>query len=42
LIRPTRALGKLAEVEAAFLTLPTSPQQVTLLRLLQRWKDELG
>jgi hypothetical protein len=36
------ALGKLAEVEAAFLTFPRSPQRENLLRVLQRWKSELG
>jgi hypothetical protein len=36
------ALGKLAEVEAAFLTFPRNPQRENLLRLLQRWKSELG
>jgi hypothetical protein len=36
------ALAKLAEVEAAILTSPRNPQRDTLLRLLQRWKTELG
>jgi hypothetical protein len=36
------ALGKLGEVEAAFLSLPRNPQRENLLRLLQRWKSELG
>ena len=36
------ALGKLGEVEAALLTLPRNPQHENLLRLLQRWKSELG
>jgi hypothetical protein len=36
------ALRKLAEVEAAFLTFPKNPQCENLLRLLQRWKAELG
>jgi hypothetical protein len=35
------ALQKLAEVEAALLTLPKNPQRDTLLTLLQRWKTEL-
>ena len=36
------ALGKLGEVEAAFLTFPRNPQRENLLRLLQRWRSELG
>jgi hypothetical protein len=36
------ALGKLGEVEVAFLTFPRNPQRETLLRLLERWKSELG
>jgi hypothetical protein len=36
------ALGKLGEVEAAFLTFPRTPQRENLLRLLQRWRSELG
>jgi hypothetical protein len=36
------ALEKLGEVEAAFLTFPRNPQRENLLRLLQRWKSELG
>jgi hypothetical protein len=36
------ALAKLAEVEAAFLSFPSNPQRENLLRLLQRWKSELG
>jgi hypothetical protein len=35
------AMGKLAEVEAAFLKLPNIVQRDTLLQLLQRWKAEL-
>jgi hypothetical protein len=36
------ALGKLAEVEAALLTFPSSPQRENFLRLLNTWKAELG
>jgi hypothetical protein len=36
------ALEKLAEVEAAIRTLPESAQRETLLRLIARWKNELG
>jgi hypothetical protein len=36
------ALEKLTEVEAAIRTLPESAQRETLLRLLERWKNELG
>ena len=36
------ALEKLTEVEAAIRTLPESAQRETLLRLLARWKNELG
>jgi formylglycine-generating enzyme required for sulfatase activity len=36
------ALEKLAEVEAAIRTLPDSAQGETLLRLLEKWKNELG
>jgi hypothetical protein len=36
------ALGKLDEVEAAFLTFPKNPQRDNLLRLLNRWKAELS
>ncbi|HKB34899.1 MAG TPA: M50 family metallopeptidase [Gemmataceae bacterium] len=36
------ALDKLTEVEAAIRTLPASAQRETLLRLLARWKSELG
>jgi hypothetical protein len=35
------AVGKLAEVEAAILTLPKSAQRDTSLRLLERWKSDL-
>jgi hypothetical protein len=35
------AQEKLTEVEAAILTFPESGQRETLLRLLQRWKNEL-
>ena len=35
------ALEKLAEVEAAIRRLPESAQRETLLRLLERWKNEL-
>jgi len=38
----TGALEKLTEVEAAILTFPKSAQRETLLRLLERWKNELG
>jgi hypothetical protein len=36
------ARGKLDEVEAAFLSFPRNPQRENLLRLLQRWRSELG
>jgi hypothetical protein len=36
------ALRKLGEVEAEFLTFPRTPQRENLLRLLQRWRSELG
>jgi hypothetical protein len=36
------ALKKLAETETAILALPGSAQRETLLRLLKRWKSELG
>jgi hypothetical protein len=36
------ALGKLGEVEAAFLTFPRNAQRENLLRLLRRWKSEVG
>jgi hypothetical protein len=36
------ALERLTEVEAAILTFPESGQRETLLRLLERWKTELG
>ena len=36
------ALEKLTEVEAAIRTNPESAQRETLLRLLARWKSELG
>ena len=36
------ARGKLAEVEAAFLTFPKTAQRGTLLRLLERWKSDLS
>jgi hypothetical protein len=35
------ALGKLAEVEAAMLTLPKNAQRDMSLRLLERWKSDL-
>jgi hypothetical protein len=36
------ARGKLADVESALLALPKTPQRDTLLRLLERWKAEVG
>jgi hypothetical protein len=36
------ARGKVAEVEAAILALPNTAHRDTLLRLLQRWKSDLG
>src|SRR5262249_33769982 len=35
------ALGKLAEVEAALLTLPRNAQRDASLRMLERWKNDL-
>jgi hypothetical protein len=35
------ALGKLSDVEATILTLPSPARRSTLLRLIQRWKSDL-
>jgi len=39
---PEGAMEKLAETEATILAFPKNAQRETLLRLLQRWRSELG
>ena len=36
------AMGKLAEVESAILAIPNSARRETQLRLLRRWRSDLG